>query len=586
MKTHSGHNVIRWVLLTVFSVIMQLPHAGFTQTAATYHTRADQALQSFLIKFWNGQQQYLEQNFPSSNSLTGYWTFAQGWDALLDGVERTGGQQYAGLVESFYIGQNQSGWYSGYYDDECWMTLALIRAYDLTTNAIYLNQAEALYADIESGWDNTCCGPTVGGVWWDKAHTQKATAANAGAALAGARLYQRTTNVTYLNFAQQVYSYWFTNMVNPTTFQVCDHILTDGTKVWWQFTYNEGLMIGASVELNRATGSASYLTNADNIANFMVNNEIVSTPYGNVLYDGNNTGCGGDCHQFKGPGYRYLMLLFQQDTSKTQYNSVLKSSADAIWNLARDTNETVFAVNWAGPSQSAVDEPQDDEACMALSLYAEQSGAYPGSGIPANQYEAENATLHNIGLEANGTGFTGWAYLADWNGNGQSVDFNVNFTNAGARTLTFRYAAGTGDASRLISINGVNVFTNQMFVGTGSWTNYDVVSVSYNFSAGPNTISMIFNSALGSTNYLNLDNLTVTALPPPLTIIFDGANVVLTWPAADTGFTTAGYTLESATNLVPPVAWQTNSTAPIVIGGQDVIISPISGSQQFFRLTQ
>jgi len=76
----------------------------------------------------------------------------------------------------------------------------------------------------------------------------------------------------------------------------------------------------------------------------------------------------------------------------------------------------------------------------------------------------------------------------------------------------------------------------------------------------------------------------ITALPPPLSIIADGANVVLTWPAADTGFTTTGYRVESATNLVPPVAWQTNSTAPIVIGGQNVIIIPISGSQQFFQL--
>ena len=60
--------------------------------------------------------------------------------------------------------------------------------------------------------------------------------------------------------------------------------------------------------------------------------------------------------------------------------------------------------------------------------------------------------------------------------------------------------------------------------------------------------------------------------------------MVLTWPAADTGFTTTGYTVESATNLVPPVAWQTNSTPTIVINGQNVIISPFSGSQQFFRL--
>jgi hypothetical protein len=210
---------------------------------------------------------------------------------------------------------------------------------------------------------------------------------------------------------------------------------------------------------------------------------------------------------------------------------VLKSSADAIWNLALDTNGTVFAVNWAGPSQSNVDEPQDDEACMALSLYAKQLGAYPGSSIPANQYEAENATLHNIGLEANGTGFTGWGYLAGWNGDGQSVDFHVGFTNAGGHTVTFRYAAGAGDASRLISINGVNVFTNQAFVGTGSWTNYNVVSVSYDFSAGTNTISMVFNSALGNANYLNLDNLTVTDLSITGIAVLPGGPVQLSWNA-------------------------------------------------------
>lgn len=76
----------------------------------------------------------------------------------------------------------------------------------------------------------------------------------------------------------------------------------------------------------------------------------------------------------------------------------------------------------------------------------------------------------------------------------------------------------------------------------------------------------------------------IIALPPPLTIIADGANVVLTWPAADIGFTTNGYQVESTTNLLPPVAWQTNSMAPIFIAGQNVIISPISGAQMFFRL--
>lgn len=531
MKSSGGHFPTRWILLTAILLMTHLPQAGFAQTAATYHARADQALQSFLVKFWNGGQQYLRNQFPSDGTLTGYWTYANGWDALLDGVERTGGAQYAGLIESFYLGQNERGWTNNYYDDECWMTLALIRAYDLTTNLVYLNQARALYADVQTGWDNTCCGPTLGGLWWDKTHTQKATAANAGAALAGARLYLRTTNAAYLSFAQQVYSFWLANMVNSSTFQVCDHIDTAGTKVWWKFTYNEGLMIGASVELYEATGNNTYLNNAHNIANFMVNNEYIPTVYGNALYDGDNSGCGGDCHQFKGPGYRYLMRLYRKNTSKTAYYSLLKASADAMWNLARDTTNTVFAINWAGPAQSTVDQGQDNAACAALNLFAKQFGPYPGSGIPANQYEAENATLHHIGLEANGTGFTGWGYLAGWNGNNQWIDFNVNFPTSGGRTLTFRYAAGAGNARRLIAINGSNAFTNQAFANTGSWTNYNTVSVSYNFPAGPNIISLIFNSALGNANFLNVDNLTVADLRITSLTVSPIGTVQLTWDA-------------------------------------------------------
>ena len=502
----------RWLLPITVLFATHLSQPGFAQTAATYHDRADQALQSFLLKFWNGGQQYLRARYPSNGSLTGYWTYAHGWDALLDGVERTGGQQYAGLIESFYLGQNQRGWLAGYYDDECWMTLALIRAYDLTKNVKYLDLAKVLFADIQAGWDTTCCGTPVGGVWWDKAHTQKATASNATAAIAGARLYLRTADVSYLNFAVQVYSFWFTNMVNQSSGQVADHISPAGIKTFYGFTYNEGLMIGASVELNEATGDAAYLTKGHKIANYMITNQVTSTAYGKVLYDVNNSTTTDDAHEFKGPSYRYLMRLYRKDTTKTQYLNVLKASADAIWNLAREPNLNVFAVNWAGPPQTDVDQNQDNAACMGLSLYASLAGAYPGSGIPANQYEAENATIRNLTLEANGTGFSGWGYVASWNANNQSVEFKVNFPNAGGRTLTFRYAAGAGTASRVITINGANVVANRSFAGTGNWSTYNNVHLSNHFPAGLSTISVNFNSSLGSTNFLNLDNLVATEL--------------------------------------------------------------------------
>src|SRR6266567_7513908 len=71
------------------------------------------------------------------------------------------------------------------------------------------------------------------------------------------------------------------------------------------------------------------------------------------------------------------------------------------------------------------------------------------------------------------------------------------------------------------------------------------------------------------------------SLPPLLTLIPYGANVILTWPTNAVGFT-----LQSTTNLVSPEDWSANSPAPVVIGGQNVVINPISGPRQFYRLSQ
>jgi uncharacterized repeat protein (TIGR03803 family) len=69
-------------------------------------------------------------------------------------------------------------------------------------------------------------------------------------------------------------------------------------------------------------------------------------------------------------------------------------------------------------------------------------------------------------------------------------------------------------------------------------------------------------------------------LPPQLTIISSGADVVLIWPANFTGFT-----LQSTTNPGSSV-WSTNLPAPVVVNGQFTLTNPISGVQEFFRLSQ
>src|SRR5438552_3148105 len=74
-------------------------------------------------------------------------------------------------------------------------------------------------------------------------------------------------------------------------------------------------------------------------------------------------------------------------------------------------------------------------------------------------------------------------------------------------------------------------------------------------------------------------------LPPPqLTILLSGvppSRIVLTWPT-----NAAGFTLQSATNLVSPAVWSTNSPAPVVVNGQNAVTNPITGTRQFFRLSQ
>jgi hypothetical protein len=70
---------------------------------------------------------------------------------------------------------------------------------------------------------------------------------------------------------------------------------------------------------------------------------------------------------------------------------------------------------------------------------------------------------------------------------------------------------------------------------------------------------------------------------PQLTIIPSGVNVVLTWPTNAAAFP---FILQSTTNLVSPAGWTTVSPASVVFNGQNAVTNPISGTQQFYRLSQ
>ena len=73
----------------------------------------------------------------------------------------------------------------------------------------------------------------------------------------------------------------------------------------------------------------------------------------------------------------------------------------------------------------------------------------------------------------------------------------------------------------------------------------------------------------------------VSASPVHLTMIPAGSAIILMWPTNATGLK-----LQSTTNLGSSAVWTTNSPTPVLVNGQNAVTNPISGTQQFYRLSQ
>ena len=118
----------------------------------------------------------------------------------------------------------------------------------------------------------------------------------------------------------------------------------------------------------------------------------------------------------------------------------------------------------------------------------------------------------------------------------------------------------------------------------------------YNFTGGQDGANpqggliLSGNTLYGTARYGTTYNYgTVFSLSypaPQLTIMPSGTNVNLKWPTGVAGFSYSGYTLQSTTNLGSPAVWSAVSPTNVVVNGQNTVTNPISGTQQFFRLSQ
>jgi uncharacterized repeat protein (TIGR03803 family) len=180
-------------------------------------------------------------------------------------------------------------------------------------------------------------------------------------------------------------------------------------------------------------------------------------------------------------------------------------------------------------------------------------------------------------MNTNGTGFTN---LASFLVPGRGAPYGP-IVLSGDRIYGSTLTGGAADSGTIYSFrtNGTGyVMLHQFAPRSGpSLTNSD--------GAIPRGVSVYGNAIYGTAEaggnwgYGTVFRLALS--PPALTITRAGNNVLLKWPASPGGFN-----LQTATNLVPPVTWVTNSSAPAFVNGLNTVTNLNIGSQRYFRLQQ
>ena len=150
-----------------------------------------------------------------------------------------------------------------YYDDNAWMVLTFLEAYELTGESRYLKRAEETLEFVVSGWDEEAGG----GIWWHEKHKDgdKNTCVNAPAALGCFRLarFEKEPAAAKWNAQGEKITVWTVKTLQGENGLFWDNIdVASGQINKAQLTYNSALMLRNFLSLYTRTGEQFYLTEA------------------------------------------------------------------------------------------------------------------------------------------------------------------------------------------------------------------------------------------------------------------------------------------------------------------------------------
>jgi predicted alpha-1,6-mannanase (GH76 family) len=307
--------------------------AGTARAVTTQ--QADDAVQAFNKVYWNATGKYFYKRDGTTNRGTlDFWLSAHAWETIMDAYVRTGKDEYKQQIKDVYDGfirQHGTDWtQNDYNDDIAWWVIASARAYEITGDARYLNQAKSQF-----DWVYRTQRDTVqGGIWWkNDVHAEKNSCVVQPMIISAAFLAKGLKDDSYRVKAESLYAWQRRTLVDANTGKVYDNIKTNGSRSSYSSTYNQGTWIGSAVLLNHLADAkkAADWTKAN-----MCNAAGIFTESGQ-----------GDVGGFKLIGARYIMLLSKQPGGEA-YAQWMEANAAKVWSNRRA--DGIMGYNWNAPA--------------------------------------------------------------------------------------------------------------------------------------------------------------------------------------------------------------------------------------------
>jgi predicted alpha-1,6-mannanase (GH76 family) len=241
-----------------------------------------------------------------------------------------------------------------YFDDNCWVGSDLLQHHIMTTTAstsTALDRAKSVFSYIQTGWTTNL--PKPGGVRWidSTSNGDRATDSTGGWAKLGAGLYDASGHGTqsYLDWAIQAYN-WLKQNLLSTNGLYANSMRADGTLDPKQWIYNQGIVIGAAVLLNRMTGTQQYLDDAVRLA------DATLAFFGTDAYYSGVDGAYNGRAIFNAIFFRNLLMLYAVNHNP-MYLQKMQAYADSAWSdpKVRDPKTNLYKLN-GGARYSLLDQ--------------------------------------------------------------------------------------------------------------------------------------------------------------------------------------------------------------------------------------